>query len=149
MSETTPHSTLVNYLQQLISLLDIPEHAKRIALNFRITSYYQTRAGFHPVEIQMERVASESKAMQWRIVFIASFSYPDESAEHVDVELYFNFLRSWFYQPDIKRCELHQPKVKELYQAYERTLMQQFKQRSFDDIQATLVSINNSSVKTA
>lgn len=146
MSATKPHSTLVSYLHQLISLIDIPAKAKRIALNFRITSYYQTRSGFHPVEIQMEKVTSDTEVTQWRIVFIASFSYPDEAAEKVDVELYFNFLRSWFYQPDIERCELNQPKVKELYQAYEQALIQQLKQRSFDDIQATLVSTDNGSI---
>jgi hypothetical protein len=94
----------------------------------------------------MEKVTSDTEVTQWRIVFIASFSYPDEAAENVDVELYFNFLRSWFYQPDIERCELNQPKVKELYQAYEQALIQQLKRRSFDDIQATLVSIDNGSI---
>ncbi|HDM8237075.1 DUF2787 family protein [Vibrio campbellii] len=149
MSMTTPHSTLVNYLRQLTTRFDIPDNARRIALNLRVSSYYQTRTGFHPVEIQLERDLSDSNQPQWNIVFIASFSYPDEQAKAVDVELYFNFLRSWFYQPDIDKCELHQPKVTELYQAYERSLMKQLKQRGFDDIQATLVSINNGSVKAS
>ncbi|HHF0535542.1 TPA: DUF2787 family protein [Vibrio alginolyticus] len=146
MNLTAPHYLLINALRQLANRFDIPDNAKRIALNLRVTNYYQTRTGFHPVEIQLERDLRNAKKSEWSVVFIASFSYPDEAAENVDVELYFNFLRSWFYQPDIERCELNQPKVKELYQAYEQALIQQLRQRSFDDIQATLVSIDNGSV---
>lgn len=64
MSMTTPHSTLVNYLRQLTTRFDIPDNAKRIALNLRISSYYQTRTGFHPVEIQLERDLSDSNQPQ-------------------------------------------------------------------------------------
>lgn len=143
MNMTAPHHSLINSLRQLANRFDIPDNAKRIALNLRVTNYYQTRTGFHPVEIQLERDLRDSKQSEWSVVFIASFAYPDEQAKTVDVELYFNFLRCWFYQPDIDKCELHQPKVRELYQAYERALMKQLKQRSFDEIQATLVSIHN------
>ncbi|MEL7293133.1 MAG: DUF2787 family protein [Cyanobacteria bacterium J06555_13] len=142
MNRTTPHPLLVEYLQTLISQLAIPVNAKRIALNFRVQSYYQSKEGFHPVEIQLERHTEDSKPL-WRIVFIASFSYPDEQADNVEVELYFNFLRNWFYQPDISRCNLHQPKVTELYAAYERSVMKQIKESGFDDIRASLVSIHN------
>lgn len=60
----------------------------------------------------------------------------------MEVELYFNFLRGWFYQPDIERCELHQRQVTNLYQSYERSFLKQIQQGSFDDIQATLVNID-------
>lgn len=140
MSITAPNHSLVNYLEQLANQFDIPENAKRIALNLRVTNYYRTRKGFHPVEIQLEREPCAAQPSEWNVVFIASFAYPDRHAKAVDVELYFNFLRCWFYQPDIDSCELHQPKVRELYEAYERALIKQIKQKSFDDIQATLVS---------
>ena len=142
MSQTVPHRLLVDYLHALIAQLDIPEFAKRIALNFRVLDYYQSRVGFHPVEIQLERQPKQSEKQPWRLVFIASFSYPDEQAVTLDVELYFNFLRGWFYQPDIERCDLHQPQVTDLYQSYERSFLKQIQQCSFDDIQATLVKID-------
>ncbi|ELA9722137.1 DUF2787 family protein [Vibrio parahaemolyticus] len=140
MSQTKPHPLLVEYLQVLVSQLAIPANAKRIVLNFRVHSYYQSRKGFHPLEIQLEK-QSDDCSPSWRIVFIASFSYPDEQANNVEVELYFNFLRSWFYQPDISRCDLHQPQVTELYTAYERSVMKQIKESGFDDIRASLVSV--------
>jgi hypothetical protein len=141
MNKTAPHPLLLQYLHALLAELDIPTYAKRVALNFRITNYYQTRTGFPPVEVQLERCAEGSQP--WQIVFVASFSYPNEQASDVDIELYFNFLRGWFYQPDVERCALSHPKVKQLYEAYERAFLSQVKQSSFDSIQATLVSIDS------
>lgn len=135
---TKPNQELLNYLQQLTSTFDIPNIAKRIAINFRRTEYYQSRHGYHPVEVQLER-----NSRGWSIVFIASFAYADDIAEKVEVELYFNFLRGWFYQPDIDRCDLHQPQVKELYVSWERTLLNQLTTHGFDSFTATLVSISD------
>ncbi|MEZ8814893.1 DUF2787 domain-containing protein [Vibrio cyclitrophicus] len=142
MSQTTPRRLLVEYLNVLVEQLDIPTFATRIALNFRVSSYYEDRSGFHPVEIQLNRATSQLDDAHWSIVFVASFAYPDEQTENMEVELYFNFLRGWFYQPDIERCELHQPQVTSLYQSYERSFLKQIQQGSFDDIQATLVNID-------
>lgn len=142
MSQTTPHRLLVEYLNVLVEQLDIPTFATRIALNFRVSSYYQDRSGFHPVEIQLNRATNPSNDNHWSIVFVTSFAYPDEQTEKMEVELYFNFLRGWFYQPDIERCELHQPKVTSLYRSYERSFLKQIQQGSFDGIQATLVNID-------
>lgn len=140
MSQPVPHPLLLQYLNTLLTKLDIPGYAKRVALNFSITNYYQTRTGFPPVEVQLERRTNTSQ--QWQIVFVASFSYPSEQASSVEIELYFNFLRGWFYQPDVEGCALNHPKVKQLYQAYERAFLSHVKQSSFDSIQATLVSID-------
>ncbi|MEZ8453662.1 DUF2787 domain-containing protein [Vibrio splendidus] len=142
MNLTTPHRLLVEYLNALVEQLDIPTFASRIALNFRVSSYYQDRSGFHPVEIQLNRSTNQSNDNHWSIVFMTSFAYPNEQAEKMEVELYFNFLRGWFYQPDIERCELHQPQVTSLYQSYERSFLKQIQQGSFDGIQATLVNID-------
>lgn len=142
MSQTTPHRLLVEYLNVLVEQLDIPIFATRIALNFRVSSYYEDRSGFHPVEIQLNRATSQSNDNHWSIVFVASFAYPDEQTKKMEVELYFNFLHGWFYQPDIERCELHQPQATSLYQSYERSFLKQIQQGSFDGIQATLVNID-------
>ncbi|WP_413284193.1 DUF2787 domain-containing protein [Vibrio sp. MA40-2] len=142
MNQTMPHRLLVQYLNALVGQLDIPTFATRIALNFRVSSYYQDRSGFHPVEIQINRATNQSNGSHWCIVFVTSFAYPDEQTEKMEVELYFNFLRGWFYQPDIERCELHQPQVTSLYQSYERSFLKQIQQGSFDGIQATLVNID-------
>lgn len=135
---TEPSQQLINHLQRLTSNVDVPSNAKRIAINFRRTKYYQNRQGYHPVEVQLER-STEG----WCIVFIASFSYPDDKATKMEVELYFNFLRGWFYQPDIDRCDLHQPQVTELYASWERTLLNQLTADSFDSITATLISTSH------
>ncbi|WP_299686729.1 DUF2787 domain-containing protein [uncultured Vibrio sp.] len=142
MSQTKPHPLLVRYLNALTKQLDIPSFANRIALNFRVSSYYRDRCGFHPVEIQLYRTSDQLHDHPWHIVFVTSFAYPDEHASKVDVELYFNFLRGWFYQPDIQHCEIHQPQVTELYKSYERAFLAQVRNGSFDDIQATLVDIS-------
>ncbi|MGR5254342.1 DUF2787 family protein [Vibrio astriarenae] len=141
MSKTAPHPLLLQYLHALLAELDIPAYAKRVAINFRITNYYQTRKDFPPVEVQLERCSESSQT--WQIVFVASFSYPSEHASEVEIELYFNFLRGWFYQPDVEQCALSHPMVKQLYEAYERAFLSQVKQSSFDSIQATLVSIDS------
>lgn len=141
MSQTTPHRLLVEYLNALTERLDIPAFATRIALNFRVSSYYQDRSGFHPVEIQLNRSTIQSDNTHWSIVFVTSFAYPDEQTKKLEVELYFNFLRGWFYQPDIERCDLHQPQVTSLYQSYERSFLKQIQQGSFDGIQAALVNV--------
>ncbi|MGR5144458.1 DUF2787 family protein [Photobacterium sp. DNB23_23_1] len=138
-----PHPLLVDYLNTLIKKLDIPGYASRVALNFRISEYYRSRTGFPPVEIQLERGPSHSSHSTWRIVFVTSFSYPTENASEVDVELYFNFLRGWFYQPDVERCNLHQPKVTALYQSYEVALLRQLALNSFDIIQARITAIDH------
>ncbi|OHY90172.1 hypothetical protein BI375_07955 [Vibrio rotiferianus] len=132
---TEPSQQLINHLQRLTSNFDIPSNAKRITINFRRSEYYQSRQGYHPVEVQLER-STEG----WSIVFIASFSYPDDNAEKVEVELYFNFLGGWFYQPDIDCCDLHQPQVTELYVSWEQTLLNQLTAHGFDTVTATLIS---------
>ncbi|MEZ8962334.1 DUF2787 family protein [Vibrio cyclitrophicus] len=142
MSQTTPHRLLVEYLNALTKRLDIPAFATLIALNFRVSSYYQDRSGFHPVEIQLNRSTNQSDNTHWSIVFDTSFTYPDEQTKKLEAELYFNFLREWFYQPDIERCDLHQPQVTSLYESYERSFLKQIQQGSFDGIQATLVNID-------
>ncbi|MEZ8995985.1 DUF2787 family protein [Vibrio sp. 10N.222.54.A1] len=142
MSQTTPHRLLVEYLNALVEQLDVPTFATRIALNFRVSNYYQDRSGFHPVEIQLNRSTNQSNGSHWSIVFVTSFAYSDEQTEKLEVELYFNFLRGWFYQPDIECCELHQPQVTSLYQSYERSFLKQIQQGSFDGIQATLVNVD-------
>ncbi|NOH43425.1 DUF2787 domain-containing protein [Vibrio cyclitrophicus] len=142
MNQTTPHRLLVEYLNALVEQLDIPTFATRIALNFRVSSYYQDRSGFHPVEIQLNRATNQSGNTRWSIVFITSFAYPDEQTKKLEVELYFNFLRGWFYQPEIERCELHLPQVTSLYESYERSFLKQIQQGSFDGVQATLVNID-------
>ncbi len=78
MNQTTPHRLLVEYLNALVEQLDIPTFATRIALNFRESSYYQDRSGFHPVEIQLNRSTNQSDNTHWSIVFVTSFAYPDE-----------------------------------------------------------------------
>ncbi|UGA53715.1 DUF2787 family protein [Vibrio sp. VB16] len=136
---TTPSIELYRCLNQIVSKLDIPANAKRIAINFRRSEYYQTKKGFRPVEIQLERQSND-----WTIVFVASFAYPDEHATQVDVELYFNFLRGWFFQPDIhNQCDLHQPKVTQLWNSWEVALLKQINNKAFNELSATLVSINN------
>ncbi|MDB1122238.1 DUF2787 family protein [Vibrio algarum] len=135
---TEPSQQLINHLQRLTSNVDVPSNAKRIAINFRRSEYYQSRKGYHPVEVQQERSIEG-----WSIVFIVSFAYPDDKATTMEEELYFNFLRGWFYQPDIERCDLHQPQVTELYISWEQTLLIQITAHSFDTVTATLVSTSS------
>ncbi|ANU35667.1 DUF2787 family protein [Vibrio scophthalmi] len=97
----------LNLHRQLEAVLDsfsLRTDIHRLSVNFRDTGYYHRREGLHPVEIRFER-DGENRHI-WKLVFIASFSYPDEHSPHVAPELYFNFKRGWFYQPTFKAVSL-------------------------------------------
>ncbi|MHA7228433.1 DUF2787 family protein [Vibrio campbellii] len=100
-------ASLHQLTELILSSYPIPEDSKRVVLNFKVSSFYTERCGIQPVEIQLERATPDSP---WELRFIATFDYPDEKAESVDVALYFNFKYRWFYQPDIERCELFRRK---------------------------------------
>ncbi|MHA2937989.1 DUF2787 family protein [Vibrio sp. RC27] len=133
--ETRPSADLLNCLIQLTSKLDIPIHTQCISISFRHRDYYQTKHEARPMEIQMEKITD-----RWEIIDIASLAYPDENARQAEIELYFNFRHSWFYQPDIGMCELHHPKVAELYRVWEPVLLNQIQNRSFNQISVAIVN---------
>lgn len=111
----------------------LPEMVK-LSMNFRHTPYYQHRLGPHPVEVRLEH-----QDKQWRVVFIASFAYLDGTHRSVAPELYFNFKRDWFYQPDIRTCELARPEVLDLLLSWSRMFCRQLMDGQFDDIRITPV----------
>lgn len=58
---------------------------------------------------------------------MASFAFTDKDSERLEVDLYFNFRHQWFYQLDIKRCELNQPHVIEFFHCWQGALVNIFK----------------------
>ena len=131
----------LNNLHQLTELIlsyyDIPTDSKRLTINLKVSSFYTERCGIQPVEIQLER---QSRNSPWEVRFIATFDYPDEQAESVDVALYFNFKYRWFYQPDIERCELFRPEVIALFLTWLKAFMCHLKSNQFDTQTLTVVS---------
>ncbi|EGU36855.1 DUF2787 domain-containing protein [Vibrio scophthalmi] len=127
----------LNLHRQLETVLDsfsLRTDIHRLSVNFRDTGYYHRREGLHPVEMRFER--DEDNRHIWKLVFIASFSYPDEHSPHVAPELYFNFKRGWFYQPDIQGCELARPQVIDLFKSWAIAFARQLHNQHFDDISA-------------
>ncbi|EGQ8037352.1 DUF2787 family protein [Vibrio parahaemolyticus] len=114
-----------------LELCAIPEDAKRIALNFRDTQYYQTAKGPQPVEIHLTR---DSPFCPWHIAVMASFAYPSEQSKQMEVQLYFNFRHGWFYQPDIERCDLDQPEVIELFQSWDKAFVNLLNNKGFNQL---------------
>ncbi|TCT61081.1 DUF2787 family protein [Vibrio crassostreae] len=133
-NEVTLLPSLVECLSAALDSAPIPINVDKLSMNFRHTPYYQTRRGTHPVEVRLER-----HDQQWRVVFIASFAYPDETHRSVIPELYFNFKRGWFYQPDIKGCELARPEVMDVLLSWSRMFCRQLMDEHFDDVRFTEV----------
>jgi hypothetical protein len=123
---------LHRYLEVVLDSFSLRADSERISVNFRDTSYYHRREGLHPVEMRFER--DKEKRHLWKLVFVASFSYPDEYQPSVAPELYFNFKRGWFYQPDIQTCELARPEVIDLFSSWALAFCRQLKSQGFDDI---------------
>lgn len=119
-----------------LELCAIPEDAKRIALNFRDTQYYQTAKGPQPVEIHLTR---DSPVCPWHIAVMASFAYPSEQSKQMEIQLYFNFRHGWFYQPDIERCDLDQPEVIELFQSWDKAFVNLLNNKGFNQLTLTVL----------
>ncbi|WP_447471757.1 DUF2787 family protein [Vibrio harveyi] len=124
-------------VELLINQYDIPTETKRVALNLKVASFYRSRSGIQPIEVQLERANANEP---WEVRFIASFDYPSPEAESVDVALYFNFKYQWFYQPDIQRCELNRPEVQSLFVSWLKAFTNHLKASQFDIQTLTAVS---------
>ncbi|MCI9689790.1 DUF2787 family protein [Vibrio parahaemolyticus] len=122
----------------LLSRYEIPSDTRRLALNLKVSSFYRQRSGIQPVEIQLERARPDSP---WEVRFVATFDYPTPDAENVDVALYFNFRHLWFYQPDIKRCELCRPEVQSLFLTWLKAFSYHLKTNRFNTQTLTIVGL--------
>lgn len=130
-------ASLHQLTELILSCYHIPEDSKRVVLNFKVSSFYTERCGIQPVEIQLERATPDSP---WELRFIATFDYPDEQAESVDVALYFNFKYRWFYQPDIERCELFRPEVIALFISWLKAFIGHLQDNQFDTQTVKVIS---------
>lgn len=124
-------------LETTIDRFSIPNNAERIVLNCRQTSYYRTRQGLHPVEVQLKRMDNSNN---WLVVFLASFSYPDDNSVSVEPELYFHLANLWCYQPDTGAVDLSHPEVQELLSVWMKALARHLSRNIFDEVQLSLVS---------
>ncbi len=132
--DLTLPKNLHRHLEVVLDSFSLRTDINRLSVNFRDTSYYHRREGLHPVEMRFER--DEDNRHIWKLVFIASFSYPDEHSPNVAPELYFNFKRGWFYQPEIQGCELARPQVIDLFTSWALAFCRQLRNQHFDDISA-------------
>lgn len=57
-------------IDNLLTRFEVPDDTKRLVFNFRDPTYYRTRVGLHPVEIQLSR---DNDRAPWSLAFIASF----------------------------------------------------------------------------
>lgn len=138
-SELALPLNLHRLLEVVLDSFSLNSDINRLSVNFREISYYHQREGLHPVEMRFER--DKENRHIWKLVFIASFSYPDELHPSVTPELYFNFKHGWFYQPDIQCCELARPEVIALFNAWARAFCRQLQNQKFDDISASEIRI--------
>ncbi|MGF1793841.1 DUF2787 domain-containing protein [Photobacterium profundum] len=133
--EITLSNTFHRNLEKLLRNHSIPIDASKLVINCRALNYYRDQRGAHPVEIQLKKENGK-----WRVIFIASFSYPSEQHSSVEVELYFHLINNWFYQPDAGgRCNLNHPQVKALFTTWISAFCQQLTSQRFDDISITLI----------
>lgn len=116
-------------IKDILTYYQIPQSAKRLALNFKASEFYSERAGIQPIEIQLDRTNTKS---EWIIRFIATFDFPTPEAQKLDIALYFNLHYQWFYQPDIERCDINQPEVISLLQSWIKAFIQHLSNNQFD-----------------
>ncbi|EJG1885643.1 DUF2787 family protein [Vibrio parahaemolyticus] len=121
-------------LNVVISEASIPERVKQVSVHFRASAYDASRQGPHPVEVRLERLET-----CWSVVFIASFAHLSEAYPSLSPELYFNFKRGWFYQPDIQTCELNRPEVASLLASWSQAFCSALYHGQFDTIGVTTV----------
>lgn len=126
-----------NLINTILDCYQIPDTTQQLTLNLRHSGFYTQRAGIQPVEIRLERTTARS---QWSIRFIATFDYPNQSSKSVDVALYFNFQFQWFYQPDIKRCDLNQPEAIALLKSWLKAFVHQLTGQHFDQQHLTIAA---------
>lgn len=119
-------------LSLLLEHLTLPTQADRCSLHCRNMDYYASGHGVHPVEIRLER--SPSTPHTWQLVFIASFAYEVQGNKALAPELYFNLKNAWFYQPDIKDCELERPEVLRLLNSWSLAFCRHLQQQKFNNI---------------
>ncbi|MDW3136302.1 DUF2787 family protein [Vibrio sp. 1288] len=138
--QTNAHALLSRYrieelINSIISHYSVPDNAKQLTLNLKHSHFYSLREGIQPVEIRVDRTTTKAN---WTVRLIATFDYPSPSAQSVDVALYFNFQSQWFYQPDIKRCDLNQPKAIALLQSWLAMFTHHLSLHHFDQQQLTI-----------
>ncbi len=131
---------LHNQLERILGHAPIPSNTERLILNCRQKSYYQTRIGVHPVEIQFKRSVTSEK---WDIVFFASFSYPDDAARKVEPELYFHLANKWCYQPDTGSVDLSIPEASELLNSWMHALDRHLLRNLFDKVLVTILATHD------
>lgn len=134
------NEALLSSLESLLTGHTVPEHAERLVLNCRQTSYYRHRQGLRPIEVQLKR---ESISGPWLIVFFASFSYPNDSSTSVEPELYFHLTNRWCYQPDTGTTDLSHPEVQEVLTVWMNAFTRHLTRNVFDSVQLSLVSSFN------
>ncbi|EID4341760.1 DUF2787 domain-containing protein [Vibrio vulnificus] len=123
-------------IDNLLTRFEVPDDAKRLVFNFRDPTYYQSRVGLHPVEIQLSR---DNDRAPWSLAFIASFSYQDDRQDSLDVELYFHLANRWCYQPDAGTADLAQSEVLDLFCSWCAAFERHIAKHAFRDIQLTLI----------
>ncbi|WP_411977753.1 DUF2787 family protein [Vibrio sp. Vb2704] len=75
----------------------------------------------------------------WHLCLIASFAYEEPTSINLDVELLFDSIKRQFYQPDIGYCEIEQPKVQLLFQAWQSAFLSHLNNHQFDEINLTIM----------
>lgn len=135
-NDITLPKSFAHALSDILSRFITPESARRISLNCRDSQYYKSRKGLHPVEMQFKRSDSDER---WSLVFIASFSYQDESNQSLDVELYFHLNNRWCFQPDVGATDLSHPSVLDLLYSWCAAFERHLHQHAFNDIRLTLL----------
>ncbi|MDO6528227.1 DUF2787 domain-containing protein [Motilimonas sp. 1_MG-2023] len=118
-------------LQQATSTKEIQPDHTQIIFNFRNSSYYQTKAGYHPVEISISR---EDARDDWRLLYISDLAYFGHPYPELDIEIDFNFQAGIFYMVGLTRQPINHPMVQDFYKTWESNFLAYLSSGVFDDI---------------
>ncbi|MCG3728106.1 DUF2787 family protein [Vibrio cincinnatiensis] len=134
---TSVEATLAAPLTQVLRRFTIPEHAKRIIMNCRQTSYYRIRQGLTPMELQLVR---HSAMDVWHIVMMASFTYPHQQSSSLELDLYFHLPNGWCYQADVGSASLAHDEVQTLLSVWTTSFARHLARRAFDEITVSVIT---------
>lgn len=121
--------------QLLAKHIDMPsEHDElSITINFRDTSYSAEDGGFHPVEVGLQKQASQ----QWDILYITDFAYFGNVYPELGRSVDFDIANQMAFFTGIGWQEIDSYGVNDFYELWESNFLTYVEMDAFDEIKVT------------
>ncbi|MGK0269592.1 MAG: hypothetical protein ACI88H_000224 [Cocleimonas sp.] len=125
---------LLAVLKQKIKEKITDENLAHITVNFRDSSYNEESGGYHPVEISLQRNASNDN---WNLLYITDFCYYGHPYPELVKEVDFDFSASTFFMANCSPTPITRTAVKDFYRSWENNFLSYFEYDAFDQIEVS------------